>query len=491
MRFNEDGIGIPEKDPIDPIAIEMLQYASQTLKNVDESFFEGLHTLAYKLGNYIVNRKLFNGKDELPLKESIEFWELKEFPKEKDTGRERIITDKPWEDKLLLAELDSESEYLPYGVSKIDKDNKLIWSRGWVSTEYNKQQISRDFQIEKLPQMVEEFYSTISKMYGEMAHNELKDAKLTVPIEWYKNKDDEVFNIIKQGKFSFWFSEKDSSSMNIPIAGNYTTATIMVHELMHRFITINDGITIYSPDELKQSAKYQNSEKTQDFINDLILQETCTIYAEQLFADYLEQKYPDANTTDFLFKYRLGDFARLSKVDLSYIDDLKKLLRFSKLYEKDGKLTDKEKQEVTSFARSTPEFRETREFPERYTSEMLHRFSHIFGYMYASYLHERTLKGELNPQDVLEKCTKAYIYSHSDEDKQMKILTDLGAPFIKNGQFVIDDDVISIFDKATTSEIERRVEKNKSRKHSKVLSLKKIKEAISKIKSKTKTEKEL
>ena len=168
-----------------------------------------------------------------------------------------------------------------------------------------------------MPDLIEGFYATISKMYGEMAHNELREATPMVPIEWYSNQDDYIYNVVKLNKMNkWWFSQKNAASTQIPIAGNFTTATIMVHELMHRFITINEEIGMYQPEKLIETEKYKLAEKTPDFANDLLLGETCSIYAELLFADYIKEKYPEADTFDFLNKYRLSDFTVLKKLDI-------------------------------------------------------------------------------------------------------------------------------------------------------------------------------
>lgn len=485
-----EGVYAPEKASVDKKVMQMLQYAASTFKRVNPTFFKGMKTVTNKLSKYVVKRNYYDNQDSSYFKESIKFWELKEIEKNKVAETERIVTKEPWVENLPFAKLDSKSNYLPSGTTKKDETKELIWTPGWISTNSELQTIRREISIEKVPQLLEDFYSSIGQMYGEMAHNELRNVKLTIPIEWFSNKQDYVFNLIKQRSDNCWFSEQHANSMNIPIAGNYTTATIMAHELMHRFITINDGITVENKEELRESERYKNAEKTPNFTNELILKEACPIYAEMLFADYLEEKHPNANTVDFLFKYRLIDFVLLNKVDSSYIDDLTQWVRFAKHYEENDNLTDKQKEYISSFVRSTPEWRDNIEFPELYTPDVLHRLSHVMGYMYAAYLHQRTLKGELNPQDVLNKCTEAYVLSYSDEEKQMEILEELGAPFIKDGQFVMDDEALKVLYKATTGEIERRIEKNKKSRSvnsGKKITLDDIRSAILKNKNKNKT----
>ena len=479
MPFNQKEIHTALKDPIDPVAIEMLKYATEVFDNVDANFFEGLHDAAYKIGTYILNKNYAEQKDSWIRAESIKVWDLKEVSKGELAEEDIIAVKNSWRKDETFEEMPEIKEtYLPTGAVKRDENKELMWFPAWVTANLDAKQIKREIPIEKIPELIEVFYSSISKMYGEMAHNELREAKTTVPIEWYSNQDDYIFNVIKLNKMNkWWFSQENAASTQIPIAGNYTTATIMVHELMHRFITINDGISIYQPEKLVETEKYKLAEKTPNFANDLILGEACSIYTEMLFTDYLKEKYPEADTFEFLNKYRLCDFARLHNLDVGFIEDLDKWMKLAKKYSNTQTLTNDQKKEITSFVHSTPEYKETNIIPEVYTTDLVARFTHIFGYMFASHLHERTLKGELNPQDVLEKCTKAYTYSHSDEKKQIKLMEELGVPFIKNGKFVMDKETVDVFYKDTITNIERTAKANK--RNAKFLSLESIKRAVS------------
>ena len=480
MPFKQSEFHTAPQDPIDPTAIEMLKYATEAFKNVDSNFFEGLHDAAYKIGDYILNKNYAEIKDSWIRGESIKVWDLKEVtPKEIDEN-EKEAPKNQWKNEEAFEEMPEIREsYLPTGATKRDETKELKWFPTWVMANVDVQKVKREIPIEKIPDLIEGFYATISKMYGEMAHNELREATPMVPIEWYSNQDDYIYNVVKLNKMNkWWFSQKNAASTQIPIAGNFTTATIMVHELMHRFITINDEIGMYQPEKLIETEKYKLAEKMPDFANDLLLGETCSIYAELLFADYIKEKYPEADTFDFLNKYRLSDFTVLKKLDIGFIEDLDKWLKLAKEYPNTQALTNMQKEEVTSFVRSTPEYRETTIIPEMYTTDLVSRFSHIFGYMFASHLHERTLKGELNPQDVLEKCTKAYTYSHSDEKEQMKLLEELGVPFIKEGKFVMDKETVDVFYEDTITNIERIAKANK--RNAKFLSLESIKRAVSK-----------
>ena len=255
-----------EQIPDELYILSMLKYASRTFKNVNPSFFEGIGELSEKIGKYLILKDYYQIEDLPKSKESIEYWKLQENATEKDKNQnpaeeqnakkkivffdpippeERVTTNHPWAEKLIfggIANLDPESDYLPYGVSKKDESKELIWKHGWASINTNRKKLARNFPIENIPNLVEEFYSSISKMYGEMAHNEIKNVKLAVPSEWFEGRDDYLFNMLKSKNIFSNFSLKNSRNTKIPIAGNLNAAIIMTHELMHRFNSINQDI---------------------------------------------------------------------------------------------------------------------------------------------------------------------------------------------------------------------------------------------------------
>ncbi len=444
-----------ERELEEEITLKMLEYSSKTFEKVDKSFFKGVQILTVQIGRYLTEKGYYTNNNQQSEKESINYWRLAQVSAEK--VKQKPVTNSPWKENLMSAELAPNSKYMPYGVNEKSADKKFMWHRGWTSIDHNRKRLEREIPIEKITEIIEDFYSTISPMYGEMAHNELRNAKLTIPMEWY-NDEDYVFNVVKQGIMIPEFTLNEAHSMNIPIAGSYCTAMTMAHELMHRFLTINVDTSILKPEQIQELDSYKNSEKTPDFLNELILKETCSIYSEQLFADYLKEHYQDADTLQFFADFRWKFFDKFSKNEIpdDYIDDLDRWLKISKLYTENGTITDEEMGQLLDFITVTREWQENTKLPEMYTSQLLARLAHVMGYAYATYLHERTLSGELNSKDVLDKCAEAYVCSYSDEEKQMKLLGEIGAPFIKWGRFVIDSEAIDSLVDAVKADVDRR-----------------------------------
>ena len=442
------------------IVLKMLEYSSKTFEKVDKSFFKGVQILTAQIGRYLAEKGYHTNDNRPSEKESINYWRLAQVSAEK--VKPKPVTNSPWRESLMSAELAPDSKYLPYGVNEKNADKKLMWHQGWTSVDHNRKRLKREIPIEKITEIIEDFYSAISPMYGEMAHNELRNAKLTIPMEWY-NDEDYVFNIVKQGIMMPEFTLNEAHSMNIPIAGNYYTAMAMAHELMHRFITINEDTSILKPEQIQELESYKNGEKTPDFLNELILKETCSIYAEQLFADYLKEHYQDADTLQFFADYRWKFFDRFSKHEIpnDYIGDLDRWLKISKFYKENGKITDEEMGQLLDSITVTREWQENTELPEMYTSQLLSRIAHVMGYAYATYLHERTLSGKLDSKEALNKCTAAYVCSYSDEKKQMKLLGEIGAPFIKWGRFVIDGETIDVLFNSVKADVDRRADESR------------------------------
>lgn len=477
-------------------ALKMLEYATKTFENVDSSFFEGLCALSDRVGDFLLKKGYqiadANSKRE---KEMIEYWSLDEA--DARIAQKRKISNAPWKYERKKFQLDvyqlgEDSDYLPYGIDRRDTSKKLVWRSGWASIYSQRKRIQREFSIAKIPELVEDFYASISPMYGEMAHNELRNAKFTIPMEWY-NDDDYNFNVIKNGTKSIHFSEQEANSLNISLTGTYKGAAIVAHELMHRFLTINQDTDSLEPKQIKELISYQNTEKTPSFLNHLILQETCSIYMEQLCDDYLKANFKNVDIISLYAEMRWAIFADMAhnKSASLYMADLDKWIKMSKTLTPVDKLSDEEKSQLMDFIKATPEGRDAYELPEKFTQDLLHRMVHAFGYMYATFLHEKTLKGELNAKDVIDKCSAAYLCEHSDEKKQIQLLQELGAPFIKNGKFVMDDEVVEELFNAVKSDINRRTARSKASKkyfkkegRSSVLKLASLKTIIDKRKKK-------
>ena len=438
------------------VALRMLEYASECFENVDLSFFEGIKTLAEKIGKYLI-KKGFVVDEEEAYQENISYWKLHEV--DSNVVQTTRVSNAPWKEENSssslgkIAMLEDDSEYLPYGVDKKDESKKLVWHKAYARMNSNRKRIKRELSITEVQGIIEDFFSSISPMYGVMAHNELKRSKLTIPDEWY-NDEDYIFSRLKQGRSTPYFSEENAMNTNISLTGSYTGIMIVAHELMHRMTEGGEGI---NEQDIEETDIYELLEKTPDFLNDAILRETTSILTEQLCSDYLKEKYKDVDTLDF-FPLRWSAFAIYPFFTHS-INCIETWYKMAKKYA-DGKNVDKEK--LLNFLESTYMANQFMVSPELFTTNLLYSMNHSVAYIYTSYLHEKILSGELDAKETLDACCDALVCTHSDEEKQIELLEKIGAPFIKDGKFVIDDDAIDVMFNSVKSDINRRTRQSKN-----------------------------
>lgn len=280
--------------------------------------------------------------------------------------------------------------------------------------------------------VIEDFFYSLGEKYGNMAHNELLRANIEVGDSALED-DDYKYSFLKRKRT---ITIDDANNTRLVFQGDYADVFISSHELAHRF-TLNTKDYEREVDLIEQWLRIDTS-----FVNNSGFGETTAMLMELLCSDYLSSVYGYTDYAKWTSTVRNGELRTSCDSENEFgIESTSKWLHFIKNAD-----TSKESIEWVKNILKSNEDVESSEILKNVTHiitpGILNHNIHSIGYFYAVYLKMHCGNDREQISRIIDKCLQINAYGQKFESEQMKLIQELGLPFVKDGKFVMDEECI-------------------------------------------------
>ena len=277
--------------------------------------------------------------------------------------------------------------------------------------------------------IIENFFNSFGKIYGECAHYFLKSTPLTITDRALNNEDYIYRFMLIEDNIIL----EDASDNMYTIEGNYLDVIIIAHEIAHQLTENAKNIKQIDLDE----------EREGNFINKSSFYETTAMYIELICADYVKEKFGYEEYAKWAMSIRGIELLEELK-NKNNSTKLSTLSEWIKLIKKIGTAKD-DIEKVKDFILNHDLIYNYQIGKEHMSSSMVIWHQHLLGYFYAVFLkrsHDNN-KEFLDKERILNKCTKINSFGTEFENEQIEILKQLQLPIIRDDRIIMDEKAIS------------------------------------------------
>ena len=338
--------------------------------------------------------------------------------------------------------------YKKYRYGETDETMAVIKKRWYPLEIPNRKYVKPVNTPEKTYNIVEDFFNSFGKMYGESAHYFLKSTPATITDRALEDDD-----------YIFRFSEiedsvmlEDASNNLYTIEGNYLDVIVISHEIAHQLTnkikhnkqidTDEDNILKNNGSKNSDTTLQKSEEIEENFINNSSFYETTAMYTELLCADYLKEKYGCEEYAKWAMSTRgIGLLEELRNNDIS--TKISTLSEWVKLVKEIGTEED-DIEKVKGFIQKHDLIGRYKVRKECMSSGLVTEYQHLLGYFYAVFLKRLNESNRefSNNNGIFDRCIKINSFGAGFHDEEMELLKQLHLPIVKDGKFVMDENAI-------------------------------------------------